>query len=60
MLDVAFNPNRVANEPIYVQLANYLRGLIATGRLSPGEKIPATRELAFALGIGRNTATSLS
>ena len=56
MLDVAFHPDRIAPEPIYVQLADYLRGLISTGRLSPGEKIPATREIADALRISRNTA----
>jgi len=56
MLDVAFQPDRRGNEPIYVQVAEYLRGLIAADRLSPGEKLPATRELAGALGIGRNTA----
>lgn len=56
MLDLAFQPDRDAGPPIYAQLADYLRGLIRTGRLSPGEKLPATRELARTLGIGRNTA----
>lgn len=56
MLDVAFQLDRNAADPIYLQLAGYLRGLIAAGRLRPGEKLPATRELAAALAIGRNTA----
>ncbi len=42
--------------PIYRQLAEYLRELIVTGRLPAGEKLPATRELAASIGIGRNTA----
>jgi DNA-binding transcriptional MocR family regulator len=56
MLDIAFTPDRSNREPIYAQLAHYLRSLIASGRLRAGEKVPATRELASALGIGRNTA----
>ena len=56
MLDVAFQPDRSGPDPLYLQLAGYLRGLIAAGRLQPGEKLPATRELASALAIGRNTA----
>lgn len=56
MLDVAFHPDRLVPEPIYQQLADYLRSLIASGRIQAGEKLPATRELAVALGIGRNTA----
>lgn len=57
MLDLAFTPERTHPAPIYLQLADYLRELIATGRLRPGEKLPATRELASGLGIGRNTAS---
>lgn len=56
MLDLPFEPDRAANDPLYVQLADHLRGLISSGRLRAGEKLPATRELANALAIGRNTA----
>ncbi len=56
MLDIDIQPDRRGPDPIYRQLANYLRGLIAAGRLPHGEKLPATRELAAALAIGRNTA----
>ena len=56
MLELAFHPDRSDEVAIYRQLAEYLRGLIATGRLLPGEKLPATRELAASIGIGRNTA----
>lgn len=56
MLELAFHPDRNGDRPIYRQLAEYLRELIATGRLLPGEKLPATRGLATSTGIGRNTA----
>jgi DNA-binding transcriptional regulator YhcF (GntR family) len=56
MLDVSLNFDRQGASPIYLQLADCLRGLIGNGRLDRGEKLPATRELASALGIGRNTA----
>ncbi len=39
------------------QLESLLRALIAAGRLGPGQKLPATRELALAAGVGRNTVT---
>src|SRR5262245_30514724 len=55
MLDLAFRPDRALPEPVYRQLAAYLRGLVAAGRLGEGQKLPATRELAAALGLSRNT-----
>jgi GntR family transcriptional regulator/MocR family aminotransferase len=55
VLDLAFRPDRAAAEPVYRQLEGYLRGLIRAGRLAPGEKLPATRELAASSGLGRNT-----
>ena len=57
MLDLAFRPDRTRREPLYRQLADYLHGLIEAQRLNPGVKLPATRELAMALGINRNTVT---
>jgi GntR family transcriptional regulator/MocR family aminotransferase len=55
MLDLAFRADRERSEPVYRQLADYLRGLVAAGRLGEGQKLPATRELAAALGLSRNT-----
>jgi GntR family transcriptional regulator/MocR family aminotransferase len=57
VLELSFRPDRAAPEPIYRQLETYLRGLIGTGRLLPGQKLPATRELALALSLGRNTVS---
>lgn len=55
MLELAFTPDRTDLEPVYRQLRNYLRDLIAAERLPRGTKLPATRELASSLGLSRNT-----
>lgn len=41
--------------PIYEQLCSGISGLISSGRLAPGEKLPAVREVAKLLGINPNT-----
>ncbi|PEE84935.1 GntR family transcriptional regulator [Bacillus thuringiensis] len=43
------------NIPIYVQVMEYIKKEIVTGRLTPGEKIPAVRELAGELQVNPNT-----
>jgi len=55
MLELAFRPDRRRAEPVYQQLAGYLKELVEAGRLGAGQKLPATRELAVALGLSRNT-----
>ena len=40
-------------EPIYRQLARHFRLQIESGRLSPGARLPPTRDLARELGVGR-------
>jgi len=57
MLDLAFTPDRHSGEPVYQQLESYLRGLIQAERLAPGTKIPASREVAAAMGVSRNTVS---
>ncbi len=44
-----------ARVPLYQQLYDELRTAILTGRLAPGARLPATRELATTLGVARNT-----
>ncbi|MCP1166645.1 GntR family transcriptional regulator [Bacillus sp. 1813sda1] len=46
-----FSPNIL----IYVQVMEYIKKEIVTGRLAPGEKIPAVRELAGELQVNPNT-----
>jgi GntR family transcriptional regulator len=43
------------NIPIYVQVMEYIKKEIVTGRLALGEKIPAVRELAAELHVNPNT-----
>jgi GntR family transcriptional regulator / MocR family aminotransferase len=41
--------------PLYGQLARALRQAVVQGHLAPGSRLPATRTLAIALGVSRNT-----
>ncbi|AIQ41341.1 GntR family transcriptional regulator [Paenibacillus sp. FSL R5-0912] len=43
------------NQPIYLQIMNYIKGEIITGKLKPGDKIPSVRELAAEMQINPNT-----
>lgn len=42
-------------KPIYEQITNNLRRLIASGGIAPGERLPSVRELATRLTINPNT-----
>ncbi len=41
--------------PLYRQLYQALRQAVLAGRLSPGTRLPSSRELAAELGVSRNT-----
>ncbi len=41
--------------PIYVQIVNQVKHLVASGRLAPGEEIPPIRALADQLLVNPNT-----
>lgn len=41
--------------PIYVQIGEHIRALIAAGQLRPGEQLPTIRELAADLRVNYNT-----
>ena len=47
--------DRKSGEPLYAQIASYIRRLIETEVLKPGVKLPATRELAAELAVDRAT-----
>lgn len=47
--------DRTSDVPLHAQLAQALRTAILTGQASPGTRLPATRNLAAELGLGRNT-----
>jgi GntR family transcriptional regulator/MocR family aminotransferase len=55
VLEIAFQADRHSRQPLYRQLADYLRGLVAAGRIPAGERLPATRDLAATLVLSRNT-----
>jgi GntR family transcriptional regulator len=44
-----------AGKPVYLQLADQVRNAAASGRLRPGDSLPALRPLAEELRINRNT-----
>jgi GntR family transcriptional regulator / MocR family aminotransferase len=44
--------------PLHRQLYDGLRAAIVEGRVTPGTRLPSTRELAVALGVSRSTITS--
>lgn len=52
-LDVRISP--ADGRPIYRQLVEQVERLIATGRLTPGDRLPPVRRLAEQLAINPNT-----
>jgi 2-aminoadipate transaminase len=44
--------------PLYIQLRDQLRSLVHAGDLRPGDRIPASRELANNLGVHRTTVAN--
>lgn len=43
--------------PAYLALADMIAAGVATGRLSPGDRLPTQREMAYRLGLSLNTVT---
>jgi len=56
MLPLHLQPQ--SHVPLYVQLRDQLRALVHAGDLRPGDRIPASRELATLLGIHRTTVAN--
>lgn len=44
--------------PLYMQIRDQLRALVHSGELRPGDRIPASRELAVHLGVHRTTVAN--
>jgi DNA-binding transcriptional MocR family regulator len=44
--------------PLYVQIRDQLRAMVRSGELRPGDRIPASRELAQHLGVHRTTVAN--
>jgi GntR family transcriptional repressor for pyruvate dehydrogenase complex len=45
--------NEVIRSPVYLQVANQLRGAIFAGELAPGDELPTERDLSRAFGASR-------
>lgn len=43
------------NMPVYIQIKDYIKGMILRGMLRQNQKLPSTRELSSILKISRNT-----
>jgi DNA-binding transcriptional MocR family regulator len=56
MLPLHLQPQ--SHVPLYVQLRDQLRALVHAGDLRPGDRIPASRELAGMLGVHRTTVAN--
>src|SRR5829696_50911 len=52
-MDIHISPHD--GVPIYLQIVNQVKYLIAAGRLAPGEELPAIRVLADRLTVNPNT-----
>jgi GntR family transcriptional regulator len=52
-MQIRISPND--GVPIYLQIVNQVKYLVAAGRLAPGEEIPAIRVLASQLLVNPNT-----
>lgn len=56
MLPLHLQPE--SHVPLYIQLRDQLRALVHAGDLRPGDRIPASRELATILGVHRTTVAN--
>jgi DNA-binding transcriptional MocR family regulator len=56
MLPLHLQPQ--SHVPLYIQLRDQLRSLVHAGDLRPGDRIPASRELAAMLGVHRTTVAN--
>src|SRR5262249_12513412 len=52
-MDIHISPHD--GVPIYLQIVNQVKYLVASGRLEPGEELPAIRVLAERLTVNPNT-----
>ncbi|MFC2000046.1 substrate-binding domain-containing protein [Chloroflexota bacterium] len=52
---IEIQPDQRPETPLYKQIAEQVRQLIATSRLKPGERLPAVRQLANSLDISPGT-----
>ena len=44
-----------SNLPIYIQVMDYIKKEIVSGRLKPGDRVDSVRDLALHFGVNPNT-----
>jgi GntR family transcriptional regulator len=54
-VDISFQVDHKSGIPIYIQIMEQIKHLIATGALVPGQQLPTIRELAVNLTINLHT-----
>ncbi len=54
-MNLSFQVDQKSGIPIYVQIMEQIKHLIATGALQPGQQLPTIRELAVGLTINLHT-----
>ena len=54
-MSVSLRVDPANDEPVFLQIVNAVKRAVATGRLSPGDRLPSVRELARELVINPNT-----
>jgi GntR family transcriptional regulator len=54
-VNITFHIDHKGGVPIYVQIMDQIKHLIATGALQPGQQLPTIRELAVGLTVNLHT-----
>jgi GntR family transcriptional regulator len=54
-VDLNFLVDPKSGVPIYIQIKNHIKHLIATGVLTPGQQLPTIRQLAVDITVNLNT-----
>src|SRR5690242_1527973 len=58
LLDGLLHLSVAAEQTLLLQLSGQMRGLISSGRLTAGQRLPSSRSLAQSLGVSRNTVSA--
>lgn len=58
-MNLSFDIDQSSPMPIYAQLEQGIRGLIARGKLREGDQLPTVRQMAVELAINANTVAKV-
>ncbi len=57
-IQIAWQPNRNSNVPLYKQIVEYVCRKVSSGDWAVGSKLPSQREMAMLFGVNRSTIVS--